>query len=160
MNEIVPAHTIGDYVPLVDGPEKASGPRQIHCRFHRAGNARWPYFPQPLLARGNPRRRCLQSGEAPGCKGDRHRRGLRQRVWRPSNRAHRTSTGARQSALLRRAACCSRSNRRGDGERSRASDRTEGSSATGLSHRSCGDGAQCGRTAQTPAEEYRARCFL
>ena len=25
MNEIVPAHTIGDYVPLVDGPEKVSG---------------------------------------------------------------------------------------------------------------------------------------
>ena len=25
MNEIVPAHTIGDYVPMVDGPEKVSG---------------------------------------------------------------------------------------------------------------------------------------
>ena len=25
MNEIVPAHNIGDYVPLVDGPEKVSG---------------------------------------------------------------------------------------------------------------------------------------
>ena len=25
MNEIVPTHTIGEYVPLVDGPEKASG---------------------------------------------------------------------------------------------------------------------------------------
>ena len=25
MNEIVPAHTIGEYVPLVDGPEKVSG---------------------------------------------------------------------------------------------------------------------------------------
>ena len=25
MNEIVPAHNIGDYVPMVDGPEKVSG---------------------------------------------------------------------------------------------------------------------------------------
>jgi CO/xanthine dehydrogenase Mo-binding subunit len=25
VNEIVPTHTIGDYVPLVDGPEKVSG---------------------------------------------------------------------------------------------------------------------------------------
>src|SRR5262245_20786872 len=25
MNEIVPAHTIGAYVPMVDGPEKVSG---------------------------------------------------------------------------------------------------------------------------------------
>ncbi len=25
MNEIVPTHTIGAYVPMVDGPEKVSG---------------------------------------------------------------------------------------------------------------------------------------
>ena len=25
MNEIVPAHNIGDYVPMIDGPEKVSG---------------------------------------------------------------------------------------------------------------------------------------
>ena len=25
MNEVVPAHTIGAYVPMVDGPEKVSG---------------------------------------------------------------------------------------------------------------------------------------
>jgi 4-hydroxybenzoyl-CoA reductase subunit alpha len=25
VNEIVPAHNIGDYVPMVDGPEKVSG---------------------------------------------------------------------------------------------------------------------------------------
>ena len=25
MNEVVPAHNIGDYVPMVDGPEKVSG---------------------------------------------------------------------------------------------------------------------------------------
>ena len=25
MNEIVPAHKIGDYVPMIDGPEKVSG---------------------------------------------------------------------------------------------------------------------------------------
>jgi 4-hydroxybenzoyl-CoA reductase subunit alpha len=25
MNEIVPTHNIGDYVPMVDGPEKVSG---------------------------------------------------------------------------------------------------------------------------------------
>ena len=37
MNEIVPAHNIGDYVPLVDGPEKVSGRAKYTADFVEPG---------------------------------------------------------------------------------------------------------------------------
>ena len=41
VNEIVPAHNIGAYVPMVDGPEKVVGPGQVHRRSHPRP-ACWP----------------------------------------------------------------------------------------------------------------------
>ena len=47
MNEIVPAHTIGDYVPLVDGPEKASGRAKFTADFAVPGMLAGRIFRSP-----------------------------------------------------------------------------------------------------------------
>ena len=47
MNEIVPAHTIGDYVPLVDGPEKVSGRAKYTADFVEPGMLAGRIFRSP-----------------------------------------------------------------------------------------------------------------
>ena len=47
MNEIVPAHTIGDYVPLVDGPEKVSGRAKYTADFVAPGMLAGRIFRSP-----------------------------------------------------------------------------------------------------------------
>ncbi len=47
MNEIVPAHTIGDYVPLVDGPEKVSGRAKFTADFTVPGMLAGRIFRSP-----------------------------------------------------------------------------------------------------------------
>ena len=47
MNEIVPAHTIGDYVPLVDGPEKVSGRAKYTADFVGLGMLAGRIFRSP-----------------------------------------------------------------------------------------------------------------
>src|SRR5262245_43290295 len=47
MNEIVPAHTIGDYVPLVDGPEKVSGRARYTADFAGLGMLAGRIFRSP-----------------------------------------------------------------------------------------------------------------
>ncbi len=66
MNKVVPAHTIGDYVPMIDGPEKVSGRAKYTADFVGAGHARGPHLPQPLFACRNPRSRCV--GGARSCR--------------------------------------------------------------------------------------------
>ena len=48
MNEIVPAHTIGDYVPLVDGPEKVSGRAKYTADFVGLGMLAGRIFRSPI----------------------------------------------------------------------------------------------------------------
>ena len=67
MNEpidAVPAHNIGGYVPMVDGPEKVSGRAKYTADIVAAGHAGRPHLPQPLCARRDPRRRRLRGAEA------------------------------------------------------------------------------------------------
>ncbi len=47
MNEIVPAHTIGEYVPLVDGPEKVSGRGKYTADFIAPGMLAGRIFRSP-----------------------------------------------------------------------------------------------------------------
>ena len=47
MNEMVPAHTIGDYVPLVDGPEKVSGRAKFTADFSVPGMLAGRIFRSP-----------------------------------------------------------------------------------------------------------------
>src|SRR6476620_782824 len=47
MNEIVPTHTIGDYVPLVDGPEKVSGRAKYTADFVGLGMLAGRIFRSP-----------------------------------------------------------------------------------------------------------------
>ena len=47
MNEIVPAHNIGDYVPLVDGPEKVSGRAKYTADFVEPGMLAGRIFRSP-----------------------------------------------------------------------------------------------------------------
>src|SRR5262245_47544773 len=47
MNEILPAHTIGDYVPLVDGPEKVSGRAKYTADFVGLGMLAGRIFRSP-----------------------------------------------------------------------------------------------------------------
>src|SRR5579863_7661840 len=47
MNDIVPAHTIGDYVPLVDGPEKVSGRAKFTADFAVPGMLAGRIFRSP-----------------------------------------------------------------------------------------------------------------
>ena len=47
MNEIVPAHTIGEYVPLVDGPEKVSGRAKYTADFVGLGMLAGRIFRSP-----------------------------------------------------------------------------------------------------------------
>ena len=47
MNEIVAAHNIGDYVPLVDGPEKVSGRAKYTADFVTAGMLAGRIFRSP-----------------------------------------------------------------------------------------------------------------
>src|SRR5271170_2807485 len=47
MDEIVPAHTIGDYVPLVDGPEKVSGRAKFTADFTVPGMLAGRIFRSP-----------------------------------------------------------------------------------------------------------------
>jgi 4-hydroxybenzoyl-CoA reductase subunit alpha len=47
MNETVPAHTIGDYVPLVDGPEKVSGRAKYTADFIALGMLAGRIFRSP-----------------------------------------------------------------------------------------------------------------
>src|SRR5579863_6034418 len=47
MNDIVPAHTIGDYVPLVDGPEKVSGRAKFTADFTMPGMLAGRIFRSP-----------------------------------------------------------------------------------------------------------------
>ena len=103
MNEIVPTHNIGSYVPMVDGPEKVSGrakytadliaPGMLAGRIYRS-----PYSHAEILDVD-----ISEALRAARREGDRHRRRLRQDLRRAADRAQRASAGARQGALSRRA---------------------------------------------------------
>ena len=112
MNEVVPAHNIGDYVPLVDGPEKVSGrakytadlavePGTLAGRIYRSPHAHAEIIDVDVS----------EALKLPGVKGDRHRRGMRQDLRRPADRPLRASACARQGALSRRAGRRSRRGR-------------------------------------------------
>src|SRR3984885_7233383 len=47
MNEIVPAHNIGDYVPMIDGPEKVSGRAKYTADFIAPGMLAGRIFRSP-----------------------------------------------------------------------------------------------------------------
>ncbi len=64
VNEIVPAHNIGDYVPMIDGPEKVSGRAKYTADLIAPGTLAGPYLPQPLFARRNPRSRCVRGARS------------------------------------------------------------------------------------------------
>ena len=66
MNEIVPTHTIGSYVPMVDGPEKVSGRAKYTADFIQPGTLAGRILSQPLLARRDSRGRHF--GSAQGCR--------------------------------------------------------------------------------------------
>ena len=112
VNEIVPAHNIGGYVPMVDGPEKVSGrakytadliePGMLAGRIYRS-----PYSHAEIIDVD-----VSAALQAPGREGDRHRRRLRQDLRRAADRAQRASAGARQGALPRRAGRGGRRRRR------------------------------------------------
>ncbi len=51
MNKPMPAHNIGGYVPMIDGPEKVSGRAKYTADIVAPGHARRPHLPQPLFAR-------------------------------------------------------------------------------------------------------------
>ena len=66
MNEIVPTHTIGGYVPMVDGPEKVSGRAKYTADFARAGMLAGRIFAAPMrmpksLTSTYPRRRSCRA---------------------------------------------------------------------------------------------------
>ena len=62
----MPAHNIGYYVPMIDGPEKVSGRAKYTADIVQPGHARRPHLSQPLLARRDRRRRCVGGLEVPG----------------------------------------------------------------------------------------------
>ena len=114
VNEIVPTHTIGSYVPMVDGPEKVSGrakytadllaPGMLAGRIYRSPYAHGEILEVDVSAALAASRR----------EGDRHRRRLRQDLRRAADRPQRASAGARQGALPRRAGGGGRRGRRRD----------------------------------------------
>ncbi len=161
MNEIARkppvGHPIGGYVPMVDGPEKVSGRAKYTADFIDAADAGRAHLPQPLRARGNPRRRRIGGGQAAGRDRHRHRRRLRQDLRRPPHRAQRASPGARQGALQGRAGGGRCGHRRGDGGSRRAPDQDERARAAGLFHRAGGAGARCRAPACQEARQPRAR---
>ena len=134
MNEIARIHTIGAYVPMVDGPEKVSGRAKYTADFIAAGHAGGAHLSQPLRARRDPRRRHLRGAEAAGRAGDRHRRRLRQDLRRAADRAQRASAGARQGALQGRAGGGRGGRRRGDRRQGHPAHQDAGARAAGLFH--------------------------
>ncbi len=113
MNEAyeVPAHTIGEYVPLVDGPEKVSGRAKYTADFVGHGMLAGRIFRSPYSHGEILELDVSEAAKIAGRESDRHRRRLRQRFWRSADRPHRASAGARTGALLRR------TGRRGRGDR-------------------------------------------
>ena len=157
MNEIVPTHNIGGYVPMVDGPEKVAGRAKVHRRSRRSRHAGGAHLPQSLFPRRDHRGRRLRRLAGPRREGDRHRRRLRQDVRRAADRAQRASHGARQGALPRRAGGGGRGRRRRHRQACHRSDQAQGARAAGLLHLAGGDGRGRQHHPCAQAEQYRAR---
>ena len=140
MNEIVPAHTIGAYVPMVDGPEKVSGRAKYTADLIAPGMLAGRIYPQPLFARRDPRSRYFRGAAASRREGDRHRRRLRQDLRSAADRAQRASLGARQGALSRRAGGGGRRRRRRHRQTRARPDQAQGARIAGLLLLAGGDG--------------------
>ena len=134
MNEIVPAHNIGDYVPMIDGPEKVSGRAKYTADLIAPGMLAGRIFRSPYSHAEILEVDVSRGGEAAWRESHRHRRRLRQDVRRAADRPQRASAGARQGALSRRAGRGGRRDRRRDREGSAAAHQAEGARAAGLSH--------------------------
>ena len=69
MNEIVPTHNIGGYVPMVDGPEKVSGRAKYTADLLAARHAGRAHLSQPLFARARSSRSTSREAlKLPGVK--------------------------------------------------------------------------------------------
>ena len=78
MNEIVPTHNIGDYVPMIDGPEKVSGRAKYTADLIAPGMLAGRIFRSPYSHAEILEVDVSEAAEASGREGDRHRRRLRQ----------------------------------------------------------------------------------
>ena len=156
MNKMVPAHTIGGYVPLVDGPEKVSGRAKYTADLIVPGMLAGRTFCSPYSHAEILQVDVSEATKLPGVKAIVTGADC-ERLRRASDRAHRTPAGAQPGALPRRADRRRCGNRRCDRQGSAAAHQGEGPRTTGLSHGARGDGAGCRRAAQTSAEKHRAR---
>ena len=77
MNEIRPAHNIGNYVPMVDGPEKVSGRAKYTADFITPGMLAGRIFRSPYSHAEIIEVDVTEATKLPGCEGDHHRRRLR-----------------------------------------------------------------------------------
>ena len=161
MNEIVPAHNIGDYVPMVDGPEKVSGrakytadlaiePGTLAGRIYRS-----PYAHAEIIEVDVSEALKLPGVKAivTGAECDKTFGVL------PIARS-RASARARQGALSRRAGRRRRRGRRRHRQGGARADQDDGEGAAGLFHLSRGDGARRGAAARQEARQSRARRVL
>ena len=157
MNKPVPAHNIGGYVPMIDGPEKVSGrakytadilaPGQLAGRIYRS-----PYSHGEIVDVD-----IVGSAEAARRARHRHRRRLRQGLRRAADRTHGISAGARQGALSRRAGGRRGGNRRRHRARGVAPHQAHGARASGLLHIEGALAPDADTTARQEARQYRAR---
>ena len=112
MNEIVPTHTIGDYVPLVDGPEKVSGRAKYTADLIVLGMLAGRIFRSPYSHAEILDVDVSEAAKLPGVKAIVTGADCDKTLRRFADRAHRTSAGARACALSRRAGRGCRRHRR------------------------------------------------
>ena len=157
MNEIAPIHSIGAYVPMVDGPEKVSGRAKYTADVLQPEHAGGPHLSQPLCARRDPRGRHRRGRQAARRARHRHRRGLRQDLRRAAHRPQRAPAGPRQGALQGRAGGRRGGHRRGDRRQGRPPHQDARARAARLLHRRPGHGPRRRAPPRQEARQPRAR---
>ena len=105
---------IGEYVPLVDGPDKVSGPGALHGGPSGGRRARGPHPAEPLGARGDPVRRHLRGGSPPRGAGGGDRGRLRSHLRRAPHRDARIPPRPRPGPVSGRGGRGGRGGRRCD----------------------------------------------
>ena len=157
MNEIPRIHTIGAYVPMVDGPEKVSGRAKYTADVLQPGTLAGRIYRSPYAHAEIIEVDTSEAAEGAGRARHRHRCRLRQDLRRAADCAQRASAGPRQGALQGRAGGGRGGRRRGDRGQGPAPHHDEGARAACLFHGERCAGARRGPDPRKEARQPRAR---
>ena len=142
MNEIAPAHNIGSYVPMVDGPEKVSGRAKYTADFVVPGMLAGRIFRSPYS-----HAEILEVDVAEAVKLS----GVKAIVTGADcDKGFGVLPVARTEYVLARDRVRYRGDRRCDREGSAAQNQAEGARASRLPYRAAGDDAGCHRASRPP----------